>query len=1245
MNAPTIIRIQEQAEQDGQFHALISFNHGPEYSVTVRDPFENKQEAELDWYFEEHLRFPFTNQVRAKKAAASITAYGEALFQQAFRDNPDVYAEYKSLLKTGLDSVRIEIMGKPAFHALHWEALKDPAIRDPLSLQAVMVRQNKQPPPVQADAQSSPTINLLVVTSRPYGVRDVSYRTISRPLVEALREANLRVAITILRPGTYKMLVNHLQDMTGKHGAGYYHVIHFDLHGSLMSYAQLKRLNKPQEHEAERVSHRHTYQDNYALDDIKPFEGSKAFLFFEGEQNETVTPVVAEALAKMLLTHHIPIAILNACQSGKQVGESETSLASHLMQAGVQLVLAMGYSITVTAAEKLMTALYQHLFVGDDLSLAIRHARTELYKDKPRRAYYAQQIDLEDWILPVVYQNRPARLTMRDLTPDESKTYYEQQAALSRTASFEPTYGFIGRDLDILQIERRLLLSRNILLIRGMGGAGKTTLLRHLAAWWHTTGLIKQVFSFGYDERAWARQQILVEIAHKLLDPVAYTRDFQPLSLDAQQAFLTKRLRAERHLLILDNLESITSAHLAIQHTLDKTEQEALRRFLADLAGGKTLVLLGSRGGESWLAKGTFEKNVYDLYGLDPEAASMLADRILECHNATKYRQDDDFQHLLTLLDGFPLALEVVLSNLARQKPAEVLDGLRGGNIRLDIEDSDQDGKDIFELKTESILHCIDYSHSNLSSDAQRLLLCLAPFTSVFWLDMLDTYTNHLKQQTALADLPVDRWQEVLHEAVNWGLLSPDANIPRLLRLQPTLTFFLRSRLAIPDQNDVRDAINVAFRAHYNQVSDSFYNLLRSNNPEERRAGLVITRLEYENLTFAQDLSLKAMASIFNTFRVLSDYLDDIMDRGRGLELSEYVLSCLNLYPSEKLEGPLGYDLAKVIDSIAMRKIQLNDYTAAETWYLEELSVWMRNKSFPIETVKRQIAHIYRQLGTIAEELLRWDLAEHYYKQALDIYTDIKNQQGQARIYHNLGLIAQKQSQWQRAKEYYLKALDIKGEFSDPIRLAHTYGQLAMLAFQQQEWDPAKQYYQKALQIFIDFNDFYEQAGTYLNMGLVAQAANQWDQAEQLYQRALQIYINFGHRQEQAKVYHNLGIVAQKQQQWQQGEEYLLKALQLKIEFNDRLSTASTYGQLGVLVQMQGKLGQAQDYLLQALGIYAEYEDNHNGAITAHNLMLLWQKGGVTDVPRAIAEKLGMEVSEVERVLCRMLENEGGEKS
>src|SRR5260370_30745779 len=102
-----------------------------------------------------------------------------------------------------------------------------------------------------------------------------------------------------------------------------------------------------------------------------------------------------------------------------QSGDGETSLGSRLMQAGVQPVLAMGYSVTVSAAERMMRALYQKLFENDDLTIAIRHARAELYNHKERRAYFDQKIDLEDWLLPVVYQNAPVTLQPREFAPPQ----------------------------------------------------------------------------------------------------------------------------------------------------------------------------------------------------------------------------------------------------------------------------------------------------------------------------------------------------------------------------------------------------------------------------------------------------------------------------------------------------------------------------------------------------------------------------------------------------------------------------------------------------------------------------------------------------------------------------------------------------------------------------------------------------------------------------------------------------------
>jgi hypothetical protein len=87
-----LIRIQERPGGPDSPNAIVSFNNGPENPITINDPFESQQEQELEWYFEEHLEFPFTKKVRAQNAATSITTYGEELFKQVFGD-PDIYAE------------------------------------------------------------------------------------------------------------------------------------------------------------------------------------------------------------------------------------------------------------------------------------------------------------------------------------------------------------------------------------------------------------------------------------------------------------------------------------------------------------------------------------------------------------------------------------------------------------------------------------------------------------------------------------------------------------------------------------------------------------------------------------------------------------------------------------------------------------------------------------------------------------------------------------------------------------------------------------------------------------------------------------------------------------------------------------------------------------------------------------------------------------------------------------------------
>jgi tetratricopeptide (TPR) repeat protein len=1197
--------------------ATISFDNGPLYPITISDPFTEKEESELEWYFEQYLCFPFTETVRAKKAADSITTYGEKLFEQIFGERK-VYANYKNCLAAGLNTLQIEIAGSPSFQRWHWEALYDPELQQQLALQATIVRKNLIPQTFPASMRPSPTINVLVVVARPGGKQDVGYRTISRPLVESLRKTDIPVQIEILRPGTYRALDNHLRDVTARHGTGYYHVMHFDMHGAVLSYDQFQQGRDPNPY---------VYKNRYGRPPLQKYEGYRAFLTFEDEEDEQADLVEAGELAQLLITHKIPVAILNACQSGKQIGASETSLGSRLMQAGVQLVLAMGYSVTVSAAELLMRMLYEQLFDRHDLATAIRHARQELYNVKERRAYFDQTILLEDWLLPVVYQNQPQRLETRPFTPEEADQYYKQQAASYQPR--QPGYGFVGRDVDILQIEKRVLTKKNILLIRGMGGAGKTTLLQHLGWWWQTTSFVEQVFYFGYDERAWSLSQILHAIARQLFDEVQYIRDFQPLSPAAQQAMLCKQLRAKRHVIILDNMESITGAPMAIQHTLAQEEQAALQRFLVDLMGGRCIVLLGSRSAEEWLAKETFQENVHDLGGLDREAASLLVDRILEKYGVTRYRKEEDLQHLIKLLDGFPLALEVVLANLVHQTPTEVLNALQEGDVNLNVGDSQE--------RTENILRCIEYSHSNLSPEAQALLVCLAPFTSVLNISWLNHYTTCLKEQSVLATLPFERWDEVIQEAKHWGLLSADPDLPDYLRIQPTLPYFLRMRLSVPEQAEVWEAVETAFREYYQQMGYVLQNWQESQDLEKRQLGMIVTKLEFENLLRALKLALEAHAFILRLYFALYGYLDAVQDHRRGLILGQKILNGLQTYPGEQSEGLSGVQLANIINGIALCQLKLKQYEAAEASFQKALVLFQSNKSLDVEMSKKLSASVYRHLGISAEERRQWKQADQYYHRALQIRQEYNERYEQADIYHNLGIVAQEQRQWERAEQYYQQALQIRQEYNKRYEQAISYQNLGAIAQTKQQWEQAVQYYHQTLQIYEEYNDRYKQANIYHNLGIVAQQQEWWEQAVQYYHRALQIRQEYNKRYEQAETYYQLGRVAQEQGEWEQAEQYYQKALQIDEEYNDRYQQAHTYHQLGRVAQAQQQWEQARDYYLRSLKIWVEYRDNNCSAMALRNLALLWRDSGDARLPAAIAPILDEVPEEVETLLHEWL--------
>jgi tetratricopeptide (TPR) repeat protein len=1212
-----------EIQQKNGFEAIVAIA-GAEFAITVSDPFAQSEEKRLEWYFEQWIQCPFTDGTIAERAAASVRSYGENLFEQVFSGR--AYGAYQRV-NGQLSDLEIVISGDPEFQGLHWEAMWDKDFDRPLAVDCVMVRRRRVRGMVSAaQVQESPVLNLLIVTARPDEEGDVGYRTISRPMVEAIRDGQLRVNVEIVRPGTFEAFVRQLEAKP----EGFYHMVHFDLHGGLMSYEQFQACVQ----QDDRSSGNYTFRRGYGLGELPQYAGVKGFLFFEAEQKGEAVPVAAEEMAGRLQGRGIPVCILNACHSGKQtktpdlvsgegqpsplaplpnlgegdrreegnqsrVDDRETSLGARLMDAGMQMVVAMGYSVTVDAAKLLMGRVYGELFGGKGLPGAVRSGRRELFNHKQRRVYFNQQVDLEDWLLPVVYGNGAVNFGLREMTFAETNEYFAWQGTEYRFGG--TTYGFVGRDLDILKLEKALL-RQGVVLIRGMGGTGKTTLLRYLQDWWVQTNFVEQVFYFGYDTKAWTLEQILFAIAEAVFAD-SERRQFQAMRLEARVGMLVQKLRSRRFGVMLDNLESVTGQALAIQNTLLEAERGQIRSFLERIVGGQTIVLLGSRSGEEWL-RSVFRESRYELRGLDREARSELAQQVLERHVGDGAKRkailaDKDFERLMRLLAGYPLAIEVVLANLGRQTVAQVLAGLDAGDVNLDSDS---------EKTTESILRCVEYSHSNLSAEAQKLLLCLAPFSGFIDRSDLPNYAQQLQQLEPFQDYPFEQLDKAVQEAINWGLLAPIAEVnPRLLSIQPVFPYFLKTKLNEQDAA-TREALRTGFKNHYLGLANSYNQLMNSKDAQEHQLGIFFCNLEYENLYSALQICLERQDRLVLSIHVcLSGYLEKTGDKKGKLQLIQLVYSGLEAYSVENKTQEIELTVLGLLDQLGGSYLELKDYEVSRSYYQKSLKLINIRDDLPNEVKGSLVASTYGQLGRVDQALREYDQARANYQKAIQIYVEFNDRYSQARIYHGLGTVTQELHEYDQAHANYQQALQIYVEFNDRYSQASTYHNLGTVAEELREYEQAWVNYQQALQIKVEFNDRYSQASTYHQLGIVAQELREYEQARVNYQQALQIYIEFNDRYSQAHAYHQLGIIAQKLREYDQARADYQKALQIYVEFNDLYSQAPTYYQLGTVAHELRELDQARVNYQKALQIKAEFND-HSSTVIYHQLVIVTQE-------------------------------------
>jgi hypothetical protein len=263
-------------------------------------------------------------------------------------------------------------------------------------------------------------------------------------------------------------------------------------------------------------------------------------------------------LADLIRGHRVPLFFLEACQSAKAEDDPTTSVAGSLLQGGVASVAAMSHSVLVETARRFIGVFYQKLLSGERVGQAMLAGQQALKADTRRGKAFTGDLKLEDWFVPVLFQEESDPQLIRE-TPSarvREEIHKGRQLALGLLPE-PPHHSFVGRSRELLKSQRLLCRegdgAARYVVLRGEGGEGKTALGYELARWLVASERFDCAAFVSLEQNGDGRA-VLWAIGEQLVPDFVSRAGQEPAR--AEQ-FVERALRDHPTLIVLDNCESV----------------------------------------------------------------------------------------------------------------------------------------------------------------------------------------------------------------------------------------------------------------------------------------------------------------------------------------------------------------------------------------------------------------------------------------------------------------------------------------------------------------------------------------------------------------------------------------------------------------------------------------------------------------------------------------------------------------
>jgi adenylate cyclase len=252
-----------------------------------------------------------------------------------------------------------------------------------------------------------------------------------------------------------------------------------------------------------------------------------------------------------------------------------------------------------------------------------------------------------------------------------------------------------------------------------------------------------------------------------------------------------------------------------------------------------------------------------------------------------------------------------------------------------------------------------------------------------------------------------------------------------------------------------------------------------------------------------------------------------------------------------------------------------------------------------------EVAYLW---GQYYEAVGDYAKAQARIEQALHIYQEHADTQGQARCLAQLGLIARRQGNYEQAREWYTQALRVLGDQGaverGPVFVEIVSG-LGTAYRQQANFEEARRCYQQALEISRLSGNRQGEAQALNDLGGMAFYQRDLDGAQQYHRAALKIRRAIGDRAREGTSLYNLALALSEGGDYAQADDYLKAALTLQQTTGNRWEEVNVRIGLGILHHQLGNFAVAQDYLQQGLKLTQTIGDEAGEAYILANLGLV----------------------------------------